>query len=323
MSPRFRPITPDSEQRKDDAISVDLDHLEAELAASIARLGRGAMADPASANDAGSCGPQSTFPPLDLPDGGPRKFAPAPAPSSVPPGRSLNVPPVSTAAPPASSGLDLLSELRLAAEQKTVSEDAQAAERQAQVERTERAMRMLLRYLTEFSRHLDRIRPSVPQSFRPLPNVELAGLHWIESFVDFRTLGGTETSPLDSVSLRYTLGTGDSICIEKLPNHAPAYLEELKRVGLRYTATERRSSRGMVAQVDFMVERSISAHLVFKADALRGIINVRARNFSGLGHAAYTAQVADVDQALLDEIGRHILGRPNQLFQRLAKDTAI
>lgn len=323
MSPRFRSLTPDTERKKEDEISIDLARFEAELNASMARLDgkprRAAPPPPAavagkSAND---------FPPLDLSE----PKVPAASPTSLTTPATPGAPPVAKppagVAPPATTsraGFDLLAELRQAAAEKTIAGEADEAQRKARVERTEIAMRGLFRYLGEFCSHLNKIQLALPQVFRPLPNVELAGLHWAESSLDYRTDGGTETSPLDTVSLRYTLSAGDRIQVEKLPNYAAAYLEELKRVGLRYTVADKRSSRGMVEQTVFSVERAIVVTLLFKADSRQETIAVQARNFTGLGYATYRIKVTDLDQATLDQLGLHILGRPSQLFQRLIKE---
>ncbi|HET6718608.1 MAG TPA: hypothetical protein VFH22_03110, partial [Rhodocyclaceae bacterium] len=255
---------------------------------------------------------EPALPPLDLP--APAPIAPPPAPVAAPPG-ALKLP-----TNPSRAGFDLLAELRQAAAEKTIANDTDQAQRKARVERTESAMRSLFRDLGEFCGHLNKIQPALPQVFRPLPNIELAGLHWTESSLDYRTDGGTETSPLDSVALRYTLNAGDRIPVEKMPNYAAAYLDELKRVGLRFTASEKRGSRGLVESTVFTVDRAIVVTLLFKADSQQETIALQTRNFNGLGHASYRIKVSDLDQALLDQLGLHILGRPSKLFQRLIKE---
>lgn len=357
MTSRFRSLTPDAERKKEDEISIDLARFEAELEASIARVD--GKPRPATPPAVASDPPPSPFPtlapaapagaaaapaatvsgPPAAVDNTPRATTPAaPLPGVVsepalPPLDLLAPPPVARPAPaaplagalklptnPSRAGFDLLAELRQAAAEKAVANDADQAQRRARVERTESAMRCLFRYLGEFCGHLNKIQPALPQVFRPLPNIELAGLHWTESSLDYRTDGGTETSPLDSVALRYTLNAGDRIAVEKLPNYAPAYLDELKRVGLRFTASEKRGSRGLVESTVFTVDRAIVVSLLFKADSQQETITLQTRNFNGLGHASYRIKVSDLDQALLDQLGLHILGRPSQLFQRLIKE---
>lgn len=307
MTSRFRSLTPDAERKKEDEISIDLARFEEELNASIARVDGKPRPEAPPAPPQGANEP--ALPPLDLP--APVPIAP-PAPAAA---GALKLP-----ASQSQAGFDLLAELRQAAAEKTIASEADEAQRKARVERTEIAMRGLFRYLGEFCGHLNKIQPALPQVFRPLPNIELAGLHWAESSLDYRTDGGTEISPLDTVSLRYTLSGGDRILVEKLPNYAPAYLEELKRVGLRYTATEKRSSRGLVESTVFSVDRAIVVTLLFKADSRQETIALQARNFTGLGHAGYRIKVADLDQATLDQLGLQILGRPSQLFQRLIRE---
>ena len=313
MMSRFRSLTPDGERPKEDDISIDLAKFEAELNASIAKFDGKALPDAPPPPTPGA-EEADELPPLDLPDPRDAALASPPATTPAPPPAA---PP--TLATTTGAGFDLLSELRQAVQEKAVATQSIEQERKSRIARTEKAMRGLYRYLVEFSGHLNKIQPALPQVFRPLPNLELAGLRWTESFIDYRTAGGTETSPLDSVSLRYTLNAGNSIRVEKLSNYAPAYLEELKRVGLRFTTTEKRGSRGLVEQIDFNVERAIVVSLLFKADSDHETVAVQARNLTGLGHTSYVIAVEHLDQGMLDELGKHILGRPSQLFQRLIK----
>lgn len=318
MPPRFRALPPDTERKKEDVISIDLDRFEAELNASMARLdGKPPPATvTVTVTSTVTSAPPMALPPLDLPAPAPLAEAPTPVAPAPRPAAS----PGNATTTQSRAGFDLLSELRQAAAEKSLANESDEAQRKARVERTEQAMRGLFRYLGEFCNHLNKIQLALPQVFRPLPNVELAGLHWTESSLDYRTDGGTETSPLDTISLRYTLSAGDRVQVEKLPNYAPAYLEELKRVGLRFTVAEKRSSRGLVESNVFSVDRAIVVTLLFKADSQQETIAVQARNFTGLGYATYRIKVSDLDQATLDQLGLHILGRPSQLFQRLIKE---
>lgn len=325
MTSRFRPLSPDDEKRPEDQIMIDLDRFEAELAATIARF------------DARQPG-ESAIPPRDirlneplsrLPDGVlANPAAPSPPDDRTSQASATPAPPVATTLPPTAAapplpGLDLLSELRLVAEEKIARATTAEADRKAGVERCDLAMRRLFKYLAEFAGHLDKIQPPLPQVYRsPLPGIELNGLRWLDSFIDYRTDGGTETSPLDSISLRYTLGTGKPVSIDKLPNHASAYLEELKRFGLRYQTVEHRGSKGLTERVEFRVEPSLTVSLLFKAAPDAGTILIKTRHLTSypeFGFTEYRLAVAEIDQALLDELGKHILGRPNHLLQHLGR----
>lgn len=311
MSPRFRSLTPDDQRSKEDEISIDMARFEAELAASIATIDSVSRRTPLPPKNVEGDELLSRFPPLD-----PTDFGTPVAPSPQSPER-----PVAPEAPaPTTEEVDLLTELRLAAEEKVAEDSAIEEENRARIERADAVMRDFYAFLIEFSGHLNKIRPAVPHVFRPIPNIELSGLRWIESSVDYRTNGGTEISPLDSISLRYTLSANDNVRVEKLPQHAVAYQDELRRIGLRFSATEKRGGRGMVEQVDFLIEREISVSLLFKVDWENEVIQLRTRNFTGLGHDVYKTNVSDFDRALLDALGRYILGRPSRLFERLIKE---
>ena len=309
MNSRFRQITPGSDAPSGDEISIDLEHFEAELAATIANFDAKHVAIPGTAaKDVG------TPPPLI------RQQELVQKPIAPPPAQPRAAPPQPAAA---TGGLDLLSELRQVAQQKSETESSLEAEKKARAEQTELAMRKLFRYLAELCAHLNKIQPPLPHQYRsPIPNVSLSDLKWRDSFIDFRTNGGTETSPLDSISLRYTLSTGKSIRVEKLPNHAGAYQEELKRYGQTFQAIERRGTRGLVEQIEFNFDPAVNVSISFKANPDAALIQVRTRHLTDYpdpNYKDYTLEVSQVSQSMMDEFGKQLLGRASLLFQYLTK----
>lgn len=333
MTSRFRPLTPDNERRPEDEIIIDLERFEAELAASIAKFdarhGADARLPP---KDAGFNEPLSQLPEIGIPV---RPAAP-PAPTAAP-ARPHASPPATGAPAPAAPSLvdqitssaDLLGELRQFAKHQAAADESAEAQKKARVERTDVAMRKLFRYLAEFAEHMNRIQPALPYAYRsPVPKVDFVNLHWLDSFIDYRTDGGTEISPLDSISFRFTLGTGKPVAIEKQPDRASAYHDELKHLGIRFKMTEKRSPKGIAEHIEFLIEPSLQVTLLFKAEPLTESIHIRARHlteYPQTGYREYELAAGHVERVMLDELGKQILGRPSALFEYLkpAKPTHV
>lgn len=328
MAHRFFHPSPDNVPNPEDEILIDLENFEAELASTISKFdskhGRGA---PLATNIV-----ESTESIPNRSDSAAETHVISGLKNADPAALALSTPTTNSAMPAskqrlgepdrlASKNLDLLSELRQVAHQKEQIAANAEAQKKARTQRTEQAMRKLFRYLGEFSSHLNKIQPVLPHGYRsPIPNIDLSTLRWRDSFVDHRTHGGTEVSPLDSISLRYTLTSGRVTRIDKLPNHAVAYQEELKRYGLPFQMVEKRGAKGLVEQVAFTIEPAVTISLYFKADSETEMIVIRTRHltdYPDINCKEYKVAVSNVGQIMLDELGKLILGRPSQLFQYL------
>lgn len=241
--------------------------------------------------------PPSTPPPL--PKAATPPAAPPPAPSDGAPG---------------GSGIDLLSELRQAAAQAESEDEVDAKELAERKKRMAKAMRQIFDYLSEFTRHVDTLKPDVPHVFRLSPQIQIGGLAWSGSFVDFRRVSNSEFADLDSVSMRVTLASAQTLAVVAPPHLAVRQEDELAQVGLKYVATDRKNPRGGIEAVDFEVRQEISVVMEFKADVEQDQIVIRGRNFRGFGRVAYAVAVTEVNKAMLDELGRYLIGRPSRIF---------
>lgn len=252
---------------------------------------------------------------------------PRPGPETASARTPMSVPPTAVAAavtaavaapvPPSAPGGGLLEELRSAAARQIVSAESERHEREQRDAQLAKAMRDLWKYLNELSRHLATLKPPVPHSYRLGPRAEIDGLTWTESFCDYRSLSTSESAPLDSISLHYTLSAPGTIRVERLPQQVHRYQEELALLRLHYLVREHKNERGAVDSVVFAIDRQIKVALLFKAQYDVGQIVFRGKNFNGFGPATYTIAPAAVTAEFLDDLGRFFLGRPNRLLAAL------
>lgn len=285
-------------------VARSLEDFEQELAASLANF------------DASVALRSETPPPKDLADNEPLSRFPADVEALLNESNHSSLPMDRVAA--ASNGASgLLAELRQAADEKASRGATVAREQKEREERMANAMKRLYTYLNELICHLDKIKPVLPHVLRPLPQVEFNSLQWRESFADYRTAGGLETSPLDSFSIRYTLAADGQVELSRLPNHAQALQDELVMLGLRYGFREKKNDRGAVQEVIFGVEKEVKISLLFKGQIEQERIVIRGRNFSAFGPSIFAVQVRNVDDGLLEDFGKYLLGRPNKLLSRL------
>lgn len=255
------------------------------------------------------------------------RLDPVPVPQTVvnsAPPAAANPPPTQAQAPhperppaaPSDRSIDLLAELRKAASQ-VKSEGEFDARRQAERKKLMgTAMRQIFDYLNEFARHLDTLKPEVSHVYRLSPQIQLSGLSWTSSFVDYRRVGNAEHGYPDSVSLRFTLASERGLAVMSPPHLSPRLEDELSQVGLRYAMTDRKNQRGGIEAVEFTVSQEVKVSLLFKAEVDDDEIIIRGHNFRGFGRAAYVVAPTAVSRAMLDELGRFLIGRSSEIFSQ-------
>jgi hypothetical protein len=88
--------------------------------------------------------------------------------------------------------------------------------------------------------------------------------------------------------------------------------------GLPFTYKEFKNERSYVERAAFEIRSDVSVSARWRADFSKGAIILETRNLERLGSALYNLRPQVVDQALLDDFGRLVLGQRNR-FRELAK----
>jgi hypothetical protein len=88
--------------------------------------------------------------------------------------------------------------------------------------------------------------------------------------------------------------------------------------GLAFNCKEFKNERSYVERADFQIASDISVSARWRADFTKGLILLETRNLERLGSALYTLRPQAIDQALLEDFGRLVIGQSNR-FRELAK----
>ena len=88
--------------------------------------------------------------------------------------------------------------------------------------------------------------------------------------------------------------------------------------GLPFTCKEFKNERSYVERAEFEIRGEVSVGARWRADFEQGVLVLETRNLERLGGAVFTIHPQFVDDALLDDFGRLILGQANR-FRELAK----
>lgn len=247
--------------------------------------------------------------------------APAPAAPTVAPtaavAASPTPPPASTAPPAAPSG-GLLEQLRQQASARQREEHAAATTQAANSTAIDRALNQVFRYLHELVQQLNIVKPPIARDYVLLNQLALHGLCWQEGFADYRRQPESEGALLELVSFTCRLGGAPNIACERDDTHAERFRALLFDLGLSFDSQEFRNAKRLIERVRFEIRGELSISVRWRADFARGQIGIEARNLERLGSTPYLLAPEAVDQALLDEFGRLLLGQPNR-FRELAR----
>ena len=223
--------------------------------------------------------------------------------------------PAAAAAPPGGNALlqRLAAQAQRVQEEETKKRQESEAQFGAGAQALEARMRQIFSYLRELAGHLDVLHPPVPRSFALFGLAEFKDLVWAGGFADFRLFPGVEGSQLiDYCSLSYVLRAPAPLRIER---QGPA-IEQLRRhlhdFNLAFTCEEMLNERRQIGRAVFTLSNDLNASLLFKARQRESDILMSGRNFERLGLVDYRIAAAAPPQAMLDELGKMLLGETNR-----------
>lgn len=247
-------------------------------------------------------------------------------PSATSPEKPVQLVNKAEAAPPdqmpramaAEAGGSLLDQLRQQAEVRQREIHSAQTERNSTNEAIDQALKHLFFYLHELVQQLNIVKPGIPRDYPLVEQYVLNRLEWQEGFADYRTQSQSAGALVELVSFSYHLKGPGSLCIERDGPSVERFRATLFDFGLQFTCKEFKNERSYVERAEFDIRGDVSVTARWRADFAKGVIQLETRNLERLGSAVYTVRPNVVDQALLDDFGRLVLGQPNR-FRELAK----
>lgn len=293
--------------------TLDLAAFETSLLADIAAFGFDATEKPSCRHEhvtiagAGKVDTTMAFPKIGL-----TGSKPAPAPS-----KPAEMPREQPKQHPENRG-NLLDQLRRQADTQQRELHSAIAQKNSANDGIDQALKGLFFYLHDFVQQLNVIKPEVPREYPLLDTLTLKRMSWQEGFADYRKQSDGANALTELVTFSYALSGPGSIIIEREGQAIERLRTMLFDFGLQFTCKEFRNARRFVERVEFAIQPQLSVNTRWRADFDKGVIILETRNLERLGSALFTIAPQRLDDALLDEFGRLILGEPNR-FRELTR----
>lgn len=242
-------------------------------------------------------------------------------PGSPPPNSASQATQVAPPSPTPASSFDgrssLLGQLRRQAEQRQHEQHRSLAEHTSINEEIDRILKETFNYLHEFVQQLNIVKPAIPRDYPLVDELVLESFTWQEGFADYRAQAQSIGALVELVSFSCQFGGNGALRVERKAPAIERFRTMLFDYGLQFSCQEFRNPRRYVERAEFEIRSELSISARWRADFDNGTIILETRNLERLGSARYLLQPQTIDENLLDEFGRLLLGQPNR-FRELA-----
>ena len=215
-------------------------------------------------------------------------------------------------------GSSLLGQLRRQAAVRQRELHTELAERSASNNALEQTLKYMFFYLHDLVQQLNIVKPAIPRDYTAAGDVVFKDLVWQEGFADYRTQSQAAGAMVELVTLSYQLASPLTFTIERDGPAVERLRTALFDYGLQFSCKEFKNERSYVERAEFQVSGQVAVSARWKADFGNGKLILESRNLERLGSNSQAIRPDAVDQALLDEFGRLVLGLPNR-FRELAR----
>ena len=212
-------------------------------------------------------------------------------------------------------GSDLLAELAGEATQKLKAYQTAELDHKVRSENLSAALGKIFQFFSPFSTHLNRIKPVIARPYYADPIAMYNNLQWGDAYTDYRKQSLAESAFFDHVSFRVRLTAANPVIVKRRWNEVETLKKELDAFGLRTLDDLDEVVRGKPKQEFFEVALApdFLMRIQFQGNYDTGKIDLLCNNFDGFGLASYMLDPETVNQQLLDEIGRFLIGRKDSL----------
>lgn len=233
-----------------------------------------------------------------------------PAEFSVQTARSPDMPP---ARAPEAGTMNFIAELEqeVAARQQSEAHCAQDAEDKAR--QLHDALSRIFDFLNQLSRHANQLEPEISRVYRLDAQTAYSGLRWRDAFADFRKQGLAENARLSHASFRVRLVAPQPVTLLRRWDQMESLKKDLHILDLRIVDDDVFAKKAGQEFVKVQLAPEFTVQINFKANYTAQRIDILCRNLEGFGIAAFILDADQVNQSLLEELGRFLLSRGNAL----------
>jgi len=178
----------------------------------------------------------------------------------------------------------------------------------------EAKMHQTFLYLDDLLKQLAVLKPTNPTVYS-IPGVgDFQNLGYAESFINYRKKKIGDRDYYDYITMFIKWSSPENLIVERdMPAAIEKVTDALWRFGLKFSEEKIKKPGGGFEKMKFTVPNNITCDITIKADHDNARLAVKGKHFFRLGADELRIPAADVDEALLEEFAKMLIGQPSRL----------
>ena len=184
-------------------------------------------------------------------------------------------------------------------------------------------LREIYDYLDELVKQLNVIKPTVLRSYYIEGVGNFENLSQQDYVLNKRHKTLDNKDFIDQISVRLRCASANAFTVEKESVRTIQALKEyLWSYNIKFETQEFTNQRGLVERAIFKIPSEVVVNITITGDFEKSQINIFIKNMERLSERDFTYEIDEINDVLLEEFSKFLLGKPNN-FRQLGKRQAI
>jgi len=210
--------------------------------------------------------------------------------------------------------MGLLEDLKKQADMVKSQQLSQKAILEESIKLVEAKMHQTFLYLDDLLKQLAVLKPANPTVYS-IPGVgDFQNLGFGESFINYRKKRIGDRDYYDYITMFIKWSSPESLTVERdMPAAIQKVTDSLWRFGLKFSEEKIKKPGGGFEKMKFTVPSSVTCDVTITADHDNAQLAVKGKHFFRLGADELRIPAGDVDEALLEDFAKMLIGQPTRL----------
>ena len=217
--------------------------------------------------------------------------------------------------------MGLLDDLKKQAEMLQTQQNVQQSVHADRIKLVEEKMKQTFQYVHELLKQLSVLKPTSPLVFYIMGVGDLKNLSFAEQFIDYRRKRINDKEYYDTITFHIKWASNNTMVVERdNPPMAIKTREALYASKVKFSEEELKNPKGFASGAKFTIPAVVITDIIIRADHDQGRLFMQTKNLLGLGPDAFALPAPEVNETVLEEFGRALIGQPSN-FRRFRSAT--
>jgi len=179
-------------------------------------------------------------------------------------------------------------------------------------QQVDQKLRMAFKYLNDLGSQLSVVKPTTPRTFDLSTFGRFEGLRLCDFFVDYRTKRLFDKEMFDTIDMTFKQTSDQALTIKReLEPNVNKLQDYLTSSNLRFEIQKFTNERKILTHAIFKIPSEVRSEIKISGDHDKANITFAVRNVEFFGTYSVVFAAADINEHLLEEFAKMLLGQPN------------